>query len=476
MSTGSYNHGVVYTPSTVPSSTIKPIQLEDLGIEFIRVQWVDLTNTVRMRVLSLAYFRKLIASSRPGVGVTKATLGVVYLSIAPGFTSIGEYLYALDLDTIRLCPYAVGHASIMGWFQEKSPSTLPNGLLSVTVDLCPRTMLQRIVEEARVTERVEFLVGFESEFILLHAGAGDDIKAVSDHAWAAARAFDSGSVSEKVVDKIAKAVQRSGIEVQLYHAEAAPGQYELVTGPLPPLQATDALIHTREIIYNVAAAHGLRATFAPKLYMMSTGSAAHAHISVHSTINSLKGKEMTQYETSFLAGVLNHLPSLEALTMPIPASYHRLADGAWAGGTYICWGTENREAPVRLTNSNSPNSRRFEMRFIDGTANPYIALSGILSAGVDGIRSKSPLTIADCPGPLSAAQLTEDQRRSKGITERMALTWDESRQYLSDDSMLKKAFGSSVLESYLAVNKTLAEALSQDPEEEARLKRLSLFY
>ena len=59
------------------------------------------------------------------------------------------------------------------------------------------------------------------------------------------------------------------IELQMYHAEAAPGQYEIVTGPLPPLQAADALIHTRETIYNIANKHGLRATLAPRVFLDS---------------------------------------------------------------------------------------------------------------------------------------------------------------------------------------------------------------
>ena len=68
------------------------------------------------------------------------------------------------------------------------------------------------------------------------------------------------------MEEIADALQASGIELLMYHAEAAPGQYEFVTGPLPPLEAADAVVLTRETIYNIAAKHGLRATLAPRLY------------------------------------------------------------------------------------------------------------------------------------------------------------------------------------------------------------------
>lgn len=68
------------------------------------------------------------------------------------------------------------------------------------------------------------------------------------------------------MEEIADALLASGIELLMYHAEAAPGQYEFVTGPLPPLEAADAVVLTRETIYNIAAKHGLRATLAPRIY------------------------------------------------------------------------------------------------------------------------------------------------------------------------------------------------------------------
>ena len=113
---------------------------------FIRIQWVDLVNYTRFRVVPISYFEKLLKSSRPGVGIAKATLGLVYLNLAPGFTPIGEYLYVPDMKTLKICPYAPGHASVMGWFHEKTPIPGPDGNLSALVDICPRTLLDRIVK------------------------------------------------------------------------------------------------------------------------------------------------------------------------------------------------------------------------------------------------------------------------------------------------------------------------------------------
>jgi glutamine synthetase len=111
---------------------------------------------------------------------------------------------------------------------------------------------------------VEFLIGFETEFILLKNTY--PIDAINPHGWCNAAGFPSGSVESQVLREIARCLKASGVELQMFHSEAAPGQYEVITGPLPPLQAVDALVHTRDIIFNVASKHGLRATLAPRVF------------------------------------------------------------------------------------------------------------------------------------------------------------------------------------------------------------------
>jgi glutamine synthetase len=227
----------------------------------------------------------------------------------------------------------------------------------------------------------------------------------------------------------------------------------MVTAPLPPLESVDALVHTREIITHTAAKHGLRATFAPRIYMDSAGSSAHTHISVHSKHNVKTGDSLSSYERYFLSAVLNHLPALIALTYPTRASFKRMVDGVWAGGTYVCYGIEHRDVPVRVTNFASPSSRNFEMRVVDGTANPYLAMAGILGAGLAGIRDKTELTMQDC-GTKSASDMPECEREALGIVQRMPLTWEDSRRNFQESEFLKKeVFSEEFVEKYLSVNK-----------------------
>lgn len=124
-----------------------------------------------------------------------------------------------------------------------------------------------LCRNAKEKSGVEFLVGFETEFILLKNA--NPVEPVNRHGWSIAQAFASGTTEAQVLEEIADALVAANVELQQYHAEAAPGQYEIATGPLPPLQAADALIHTRDTIYNIASKHGLRATLAPRVFMNS---------------------------------------------------------------------------------------------------------------------------------------------------------------------------------------------------------------
>ncbi|EDR06640.1 uncharacterized protein LACBIDRAFT_328500 [Laccaria bicolor S238N-H82] len=404
--------GVVYTPFTDPQlnppdardiirkNVPQGIYYDPYSFDFVRIQWVDLINNIRYRIITNAYFAKLLSSSvRPGVSITKCALGLVFLSLADGFRKAKN---ELDLS---------------------------------------------------------FLIGIESEFILLKQT--NPIEAVNNHGWSNSTALPSGSIEAKVLEEIADALNAAGIELQMYHAEAAPGQYEVITGPLGPLQAADALVHTRETIYNIASKHGLRATFAPRVYMDRCGSAAHTHISIHSSTPpspSISSPNLTSLEASFLAGLLAHLPSLTILTLPLSASYKRMVDSAWSGGTYVCWGTDNREAPIRLCNATSPSSRNFEVKCVDGTSIPYLAFAGLIAAGVEGgVKINRALEMRDCSAHgevgKTAADMGEEERARCGITERLPLNWEAAREAFRGDAVLGEAFGEAFVTGYLNVNK-----------------------
>jgi glutamine synthetase len=124
----------------------------------------------------------------------------------------------------------------------------------------------------------------------------------------------------------------------------------------------------------------------------------------------------------------------------------------FSGGTYVCWGSENREVPIRLCNPTEPASRNFEIKTLDGTANPYYALAAILGAGAVGVNEGRELQLGDCNG-LSAAGRGEEGRKALGITQRMPLSWQEARENLRKSEVVKSVLGEGVVDAYLRVNK-----------------------
>jgi glutamine synthetase len=107
----------------------------------------------------------------------------------------------------------------MGFFEEKTRSPR----YGLAVPLCPRWILKQIIERASSAAGVTYLAGFESEFMLL-SSTSPDIIPVNSADWARSSKMPSGSVEYEVMEEIALCLDKAGIELQMYHAEAAPGQ------------------------------------------------------------------------------------------------------------------------------------------------------------------------------------------------------------------------------------------------------------
>lgn len=157
---------------------------------------------------------------------------------------------------------------------------------------------------------------------------------------------------------------------------------------------------------------------------------------------------MTPLERSFLQSLLEYLPSSTAFTLPTAASYDRVQDGIWSGGTYACWGEENREAAVRLTGA--PGSHHFELRTIDGTANPHIVLATLLGLGLVGVQKGLELKMEAANEP--AVTLSDEERTRKGIVGRLPRTLSAARDAARQDPIIGDVLGQEFVEKYLSVN------------------------
>ena len=210
--------------------------------------------------------------------------------------------------------------------------------------------------------------------------------------------------------------------------------------------------------------HVSKAYLAPRIrssnYFIAGRTGAHSHVSIHSTAqlpanpppenpNSNKDTSLTPLERSFLQSLLENLPSSTAFTLPTAASYDRVRDGIRSCGTYACWGEDNKEVAVRL--AGPPGSHHFEVRTIDGTANPHIALATVLGLGLIGVQKGLELKIeAVLDGP--AGLLSAEERMKCGIVGRLPDTLSAARDAARKDTTMSDVLGQEFVEKYLIVN------------------------
>jgi glutamine synthetase len=229
-----------------------------------------------------------------------------------------------------------------------------------------------------------------------------------------------------------------------------------VLAPLPIIKAIDTLVQARQVVQQIARLHKLRATLHP-MPLKDVSSGQHVHISLNST--TLLPEDLRKKEFSFFAGILEHLPSLCTFLLPNEASYVRIADNTWTSGTWVAWGTQNREVPLRRVNQG-----RWEVRCLDGFANPYLALSALLAAGLNGVESKKQMIAKDCT--TNPAHLTEAQLDELGITKKMPTSLEQSLQELEKDDMLRRFVNPRLIDAYVVMKRAEKEMLDEMGEKD----------
>jgi glutamine synthetase len=271
------------------------------------------------------------------------------------------------------------------------------------------------------------------------------------------------------VDGLVDALEQQGIAVEQYYAELGHGQQEISTAHAPALQAADEQVLVRETIRGVAAQHGLVASLAPKPWPGAAGNGCHVHFSLWDAAGGRnrfhdgdRSDRLSDEARSFIAGVLAHLPALCALTAPSFNSYRRMVPQYWAGA-FTCWGHDNREAPLRVPSvfwGLEEASTNVELKAADASSNPYLAVGGLIAAGLDGLeRGLEPPE----PVEVDPATIPEDERAKRGI-DRLPPIQAEALDALEADDVLLGALGSELARSYLAVRRSEWTAYSAGDE------------
>ncbi len=406
-------------------------------VEFLRILWCDNANIIRSKAI---YLNRGNVKPPFKVGISAAQQGVpvMYDGVVPdsGLSPVGEIELEADLSSFSKIPYAPGNARAMGFMKKEGD----------VWDCCPRGFLDRIIREFS-SEDMYVKASFENEFYLLK----DSPNIIPSENTPFASTF-SMDLNNDFIKDLAQTLTLQGIIVEQYYAEAGPGQQEVTMKYEDPLKAADNQIIFRETVKALAHEHGLRSSFLPKIFSDGSGSGCHLHLSLWKDGKNILGDPddihgLSRPGKQFIAGILQHLPGLMALTTPSVNSYHRIIPHSWSGA-YQCWGIDNREAAVRVI-SHPQGVQHFELKTVDASSNPYLALGAVIAAGFHGIRQSLELEepVQQDPGNISA----EDLKTSE--ISLLPQSLGESMANLEKDDLLINALGPALSKAYLGVKK-----------------------
>jgi glutamine synthetase len=428
---------------------------EEADLRLVRFLWCGNDGTVRAKASSV---RGLEDRIRTGIGLTvamQAMNNLDQLQPVEGMGPVGEIRLVPDPSTFRVLPYAPRLGAMLVDHILLDGSAAP---------VCQRSFLKRM-EERLFDRGARLEVAFENEFSLATVVDGQFVPIDTGLCFSTI----SAGAAQDYVDELAAALDEQGIGLEQYYSELGHGQHEISTPHAPALRAADEQVLVRETLRGVAARHGLVASLAPKPWPENAGNGGHIHFSLWEADGSRNrfhdgaaADGLSAEARSFIAGVLDHLPGLCGLTAPSFNSYRRIVPQYWAGA-FVCWGHDNREAPVRVPSvfwGQEEASTNVELKAADASSNPWLAVGGLIAAGLDGLeRGLEP------PEPVSVdpATLSEEERGSRGIVP-LPAKQAEALDALAVDRVLLDALGPVLADSYLAVRRSEWAVYSEGDE------------
>ena len=362
-----------------------------------------------------------------------------------GFTRIQEADMRLfpDIDTWLVSTFENGKYGKVG--RLICDVHLPNG---DPFKGDPRYVMKETLKKMKALGFESFHIGVEPEFFLFKEDAlNNGTLDMNDQGGY----FDLAPVdgAEDCRRDIVNELSNLRFEMEAAHHEVAPGQHEINFEFKDALKACDQLQTFKWVVKNVAKRHGYHATFMPKPIASVNGSGMHTNTSL-----SLKGgvnafndetKPLGLSDTTlyWIGGLLKHAKSFTAITNPLVNSYKRLVPG-FEAPVYIAWSDANRSAMIRIPAVRG-NATRAEIRSVDPAANPYLAFSLILAAGLDGIKNKimPPKNVSE-----NIYRLTLTQKEDLKI-EALPSNLYEALSYFKESDLVKETLGEHIKEGFI---------------------------
>jgi glutamine synthetase len=407
-------------------------RLRGEGVHTLLAQFVDVHGTPKGKWVPLHQLRNLV---RDGAGFAGPS---IWGTALPRTGPRSEYYARGDLGGIKVLPWMPGIAHV----------PCDGFVAGEAFDHCPRQVLRRAT--ARLAERGWSLqVGIEPEFFLLKKADGQ-WRPFDDADRLDKPSYDLKSLPRQAGFLIAlrEALEAAGMKVEQTDHEDAHGQYEINFANAEALASADNVTLFKLAAHTLAERAGAVFSMMPKPFANQPGSGLHFHVSLWAgdecVFSNGPGRPgLSKLGEHFIAGVLAHSAALTALAAPTVNSYKRLVVGESLSGTswapaYVAHGPNNRTAVVRTLNG------RFEWRLPDASANPYLAIAGLVAAGLDGIdRALDPG--APCTDDLFALDLA--QIRARGIP-LLPQSLAEAIDALHADEVVRGALGASLAQEF----------------------------
>jgi glutamine synthetase len=397
------------------------------GIRYFLISFVDLFGVLRAKLVPA-----------PAIGdMQKVGAGFAGFATWLDMTPADPDMFAIpDPNSLTLLPWKreVGWLAADLWMDGKEVAS------------APRVVLKRQIEAA-AQHGYRMKTGVECEYFII----SPDGAAISDGRDTQDKpCYDQSALMRRyeVITAICDAMQELGWGPYQNDHEDANGQFEMNWQYDDALVTADRHAFFKFMVKTIAEQHGLRATFMPKPFAHLTGNGCHVHTSIWDQTGRKnlflddKGElGLSPLAYHFLGGVLHSAEALCAIFNPTVNSYKRLnAQTTLSGATWapnaISYGGNNRTHMVRI-----PDPGRFELRLMDGAANPYLTQAGVLAAGLDGMLEERD------PGKRLDINMYTDGQRARGV-KKLPLNLLDAIRATQRSRILRTALGDELIDSY----------------------------
>jgi len=399
-------------------------------IKYFLVSFVDLFGVLRAKL------------------VPAAAIGAMQKEGA-GFAGFAVWLDMTPADPDMFAIPDPGSLIQLPWRPEVGWLAADLWMRGAPVEDSPRQALKRQIKAA-AARQVRMKSGVECEYFLLNG----DGNAVSDARDAQEKpCYDQSALMRRydVIAEICDAMAALGWAPYQNDHEDANGQFEMNWGYDDCLVTADRHVFFKFMVKSVAEKHGLRATFMPKPFAHLTGNGCHAHVSLWDAagrknlfLSKRDAMGLSQTAYHFLGGIIHSADALCSMFNPTVNSYKRInAPRTVSGATWspnaVSYSGNNRTHMVRI-----PDAGRFELRLMDGAANPYLLQAGVLAAGLDGLARKRD------PGKRLDINMYTEGHRARDA-KKLPLNLLDAIRLTGESKILRGTFGDKLIDSYCAL-------------------------